>query len=615
LGSNQISWETNNFKNRNSIYQLFKNAGYKLGDPQKIDPKYLPGLKKPSIYNEIKELYQVIYQENELQLWLIITPEKANKKSWRNLIISEVKESYGDYVLLFTKDFSQFWISILADDAYEELLFNINSPSIKADKFIQDLLNKRPLIDVKGLTASILQAKHQLTAKKVATAIKNGEESLVISLFKKAGLNIEGKLNLFAPRREAPLKKTVLKILISKNYDKEMWLKNNLSGLIGEYFATIKEDLDNIIIIFKDCFCYYSSKVVLYQKIDYNFESEDLIDILTSLIACIDVKTAFNSITFESQFGSYSLFFIKSVFLMQEYLKSNVEDIQVVREEWERYFSKVYQAGDIDEELLVKHAYLSLLIKIVLFCRYLPEKIVNNAHSFVELSEFFEKKGIELFINDFYGWANNIEVLRDDIFHALNKAEYESEDIFRVIYQDMVSPSTRHALGEFYTPPELAQLMVDEVYMLGDLTLDPACGSGTFLVEIINKIKSLAKDGKSISKAINNLYGFDVNPIAVLVSKANILLNIEDISNEKIPLNIFLTDSLKVIERNPQTNMMWGSYYTFPLGSFGKLSINERFFKQTKTKDYLKEFLIMLRFIDEIMTETKEYINKMMSSE
>ena len=91
----------------------------------------------------------------------------------------------------------------------------------------------------------------------------------------------------------------------------------------------------------------------------------------------------------------------------------------------------------------------------------------------------------------------------------------------------MVSPSTRHALGEFYTPPELARLMVDDVFTFGKIVLDPACGSGTFLVETITRIKESGKSMQEQLKAISNIYGFDVNPIAVLVSKANILLHLE----------------------------------------------------------------------------------------
>ena len=56
--------------------------------------------------------------------------------------------------------------------------------------------------------------------------------------------------------------------------------------------------------------------------------------------------------------------------------------------------------------------------------------------------------------------------------------------MFSGIYEEMVGPNTRRARGEFYTPPSLARLMVHETYQFGQVVLDPACGSGTFLVEL-----------------------------------------------------------------------------------------------------------------------------------
>jgi len=52
----------------------------------------------------------------------------------------------------------------------------------------------------------------------------------------------------------------------------------------------IKNDLENIIVIFKDCFCYYSSKGELYGQISYSLSEDPLIIILTSLIACLDCE-------------------------------------------------------------------------------------------------------------------------------------------------------------------------------------------------------------------------------------------------------------------------------------------------------------------------------------
>lgn len=60
-------------------------------------------------------------------------------------------------------------------------------------------------------------------------------------------------------------------------------------------------------------------------------------------------------------------------------------------------------------------------------------------------------------------------------------------DILGTLYQSYFDPETRKALGEFYTPPEVVDFILDAVgYQGHHITtarlLDPACGSGTFLV-------------------------------------------------------------------------------------------------------------------------------------
>lgn len=84
---------------------------------------------------------------------------------------------------------------------------------------------------------------------------------------------------------------------------------------------------------------------------------------------------------------------------------------------------------------------------------------------------------------------------------ATPQLEPEStRDLLKRLYQHLVPRKVRHDLGEYYTPDWLAELALDEVGYTeeyfeklteeqNDLTahfklrlLDPACGSGTFLV-------------------------------------------------------------------------------------------------------------------------------------
>jgi hypothetical protein len=61
------------------------------------------------------------------------------------------------------------------------------------------------------------------------------------------------------------------------------------------------------------------------------------------------------------------------------------------------------------------------------------------------------------------------------------------------LYQQYFDPDTRQALGEFYTPPSLCEYIVDstdyDTNPHSSRLIDPACGSGTFLVSQLCTLK------------------------------------------------------------------------------------------------------------------------------
>ena len=86
------------------------------------------------------------------------------------------------------------------------------------------------------------------------------------------------------------------------------------------------------------------------------------------------------------------------------------------------------------------------------------------------------------------------------------------------LYQRLVPPALRHALGEVYTPPRLAALALDRLgWRVQDDLLDPTCGAGVFLAESLRR--RLAA-GLAPEEALAGLYGLDINPLAVLTAKA-----------------------------------------------------------------------------------------------
>ncbi|MGH7886942.1 MAG: N-6 DNA methylase, partial [Candidatus Binatia bacterium] len=134
----------------------------------------------------------------------------------------------------------------------------------------------------------------------------------------------------------------------------------------------------------------------------------------------------------------------------------------------------------------------------------------------------------------------------------------ESRDLLKHLYQQLFPKSVRHDLGEYYTPDWLAEHTLDCVGFVGDPSkriLDPACGSGTFLVLVINRMKEWFREHRDscgfgepelVTKILTNVVGFDLNPLAVMAARVNFLLAIRDLvkSATAIEIPIYLCDSI-----------------------------------------------------------------------
>jgi len=141
---------------------------------------------------------------------------------------------------------------------------------------------------------------------------------------------------------------------------------------------------------------------------------------------------------------------------------------------------------------------------------------------------------------------------------TLSEEPGRSQDLLKDLYLQIMPREVRHDLGEYYTPDWVADLIFDQIKFSGDAdrrVLDPACGSGTFLVAAINKIRSRYQanreemkfdEGTLLKKILANVVGFDLNPLAVLAARANYLIAVRDLLSyvDSIEIPIYLCDSV-----------------------------------------------------------------------
>ncbi|MHA1722950.1 MAG: N-6 DNA methylase, partial [Candidatus Baldrarchaeia archaeon] len=118
-----------------------------------------------------------------------------------------------------------------------------------------------------------------------------------------------------------------------------------------------------------------------------------------------------------------------------------------------------------------------------------------------------------------------INAFIEDMEH--HRLEDLGSDIVGFIYEELIPAAERHALGQFYTPPAIAELITKwAVRNPDDKVLDPGCGSGTFLVKAYKRLLELKGYKEPTERAhkeiLRQLYAFDINPFPLHLTALNL---------------------------------------------------------------------------------------------
>jgi hypothetical protein len=199
----------------------------------------------------------------------------------------------------------------------------------------------------------------------------------------------------------------------------------------------------------------------------------------------------------------------------------------------------------------------------------LPDERVRRELESLENGGTFALLGINNFLEgDFFGWYLN--AWDDGLGHSIRQmarelADFEpatgtlepehTRDLLKKLYQYLIPKKLRHDLGEYYTPDWLAERLLIQIGYDGDIKkrlLDPACGSGTFPVLALRRLRQWAADHMIepaiiLKAALDNIVGFDLNPLSVIAARTNFLLALGDLlryRESNIDLPIYLCDSI-----------------------------------------------------------------------
>lgn len=163
-------------------------------------------------------------------------------------------------------------------------------------------------------------------------------------------------------------------------------------------------------------------------------------------------------------------------------------------------------------------------------------------------------------------WDDSVAEAVRGIVRALNEYDpqtlsvdkTESRDLLKKLYQHLFPRTVYKALGEYYTPDWLAEHVLNELGYDGNpdkRLLDPACGSGTFLVMAINRVQAWFDEHRHecgfgeaelVQKILKNIIGFDLNPLAVMAARTNYLFAIRNLLRyaANVDLPVYLCDSI-----------------------------------------------------------------------
>lgn len=228
--------------------------------------------------------------------------------------------------------------------------------------------------------------------------------------------------------------------------------------------------------------------------------------------------------------------------------------------EWRRYLSVVYGSESGDASLFLRHTYLATLAKLMVYTYYSSGAIPSKEKTREILDgNAFREWGIDNFLEeDFFSWVSKPEAkgsglaLADILIRVLERYDLTKldGDVLKGLYEGLVDPEDRHDLGEYYTPDWLAERVVRKLEVsVDERVLDPACGSGTFLVVIIRRKRDVFRRDStgSLDRIISSVVGVDVHPLAVLVSKANYLLALGDLVKSRpgrLVVPVYLANSI-----------------------------------------------------------------------
>jgi type I restriction enzyme M protein len=197
--------------------------------------------------------------------------------------------------------------------------------------------------------------------------------------------------------------------------------------------------------------------------------------------------------------------------------------------------------------------------------------------------------------DDAYNYMKNGTLLRQVINKINQDIDFNSVetrhlfgDIYEQILKDLQNAGNA---GEFYTPRAVTQFAIDMVNpQLGEIVLDPACGTGGFLTGAFEHMKKQVKKPSELKTLKNSIRGVEKKPLPHVLCATNMMVhgievpsNILNDNTLARPLRDYgKKDQVDVIVTNP------------PFGGVEEDGIENNFPAEFKTRETADLFLVLV---------------------
>ncbi|MGH2725095.1 MAG: N-6 DNA methylase [Actinomycetota bacterium] len=186
-------------------------------------------------------------------------------------------------------------------------------------------------------------------------------------------------------------------------------------------------------------------------------------------------------------------------------------------------------------------------------------------------------------------------LLRDviDVVNRVNFASADDIHTMAALYESMLRQMRDAAgdSGEFYTPRPVIRFIVQQVDpKLDEVILDPACGTGGFLVEALEHIRPQVKTVQQWKALQVNLRGIEKKPMPYLLAMMNLLLH--QIEQPNIERGNALATPISQIGRSARVDVVLTNP---PFGGEEEKSIQANFPEGTRTAETALLFLQVIQ--------------------